>query len=231
MNAQRRKAVVALLGMGAAAALAKAGVPTRKIAEQWETNLAAMFPRAFGAWRVDDSLPVVLPAPDVQAKLNELYNQVLARSYIDSSDSSRRVMLSVAYGGDQSDSTKAHLPDVCYPAQGFQRVFGGEAVLSLGGRLVPVRRLVMKLGGRIEPITYWLTVGELALSGITERKLAQMRYGLRGLIPDGMLVRVSTIDHDFGRAFDVHRAFLSDLAPAIPPGARSRVLGRAETSA
>ena len=69
MNAQRRKALVALLGMGAAAALAKAGVPTKKIAEQWETDLETMFPAQFGDWQVDTSLPVILPAPDVQAKL------------------------------------------------------------------------------------------------------------------------------------------------------------------
>ena len=58
MNAQRRKAVAALLGMGAAAALAKAGVPTKKIADQWETDLEKMFPAQFGDWQVDTSLPL-----------------------------------------------------------------------------------------------------------------------------------------------------------------------------
>ena len=109
MNPARRKAIVLALGMGAAAALAHVGVPRHKIADQWETDLETMFPAAFGDWEVDRSLPVILPAPDVQAKLDAIYNQVLARTYVNRK-TGQRVMLSVAYGGDQSDGCDAHLP-------------------------------------------------------------------------------------------------------------------------
>lgn len=224
MNSMRRKAIVVLAGMGAAAALAKVGTPTKKIADQWETDLEKMFPAQFGNWALDRSMPVILPAPDVQAKLDAIYNQVLARTYVNRG-SGDRVMLSVAYGGDQSDSMSAHLPEVCYPAQGFQLSSATYGTLTLDGRRVPVKRLNTRMGGRFEPVTYWLTLGETVAAGRTELKLNQMRYGLRGWIPDGMLVRISTINRDSARAFSIQDDFAARLALAVDPKWRSRIFG------
>lgn len=224
MNAARRKAVVVLLGMGAAAALAKVGVPTRKIADTWETDLETMFPTQFGDWQVDRNMPVILPAPDVQAKLDAIYNQVLARTYVNVR-SGERVMLSVAYGGDQSDGMSVHLPEVCYPAQGFELAAKRSEQLQLAERRIPVQRIETRLGSRYEPVTYWLTLGETVAAGRTDRKLAQMRYGLRGIVPDGMLIRVSTIDRDSSRAFGVQDQFVGDLNRAVSPAIRPRLFG------
>ena len=229
MNGARRKAVIVLASMGAAAALAKAGVPTKKIADQWDTDLEKMFPAQFGDWQLDRSMPVILPAPDVQAKPDAIYNQVLARTYVNRA-TSERVMLSVAYGGDQSDAMSAHLPEVCYPAQGFSVSSKHSEVLSLAGRQVPVQRLQTRLGQRMEPVTYWLTLGESVAADRTERKLAQMRYGLKGWIPDGMLIRVSSIDRDAERAFAVQDAFLVALVAGVPGPLLSRVVGAAPVS-
>lgn len=224
MNATRRKAIVVLTGMGAAAALAKVGVPTKKIADTWETDLETMFPTQFGDWQVDRNMPVVLPAPDVQAKLDAIYNQVLARTYVNVR-TGERVMLSVAYGGDQSDGMSVHLPEVCYPAQGFQLQATKSAIIKLAGRQIPAQRLQTRLGSRYEPVTYWMTLGETVAATRTQRKLAQMRYGLTGLIPDGMLVRVSSIDRDAAKAFSVHDLFLSEMASAVQPVYLSRIIG------
>ena len=229
MNGARRKAVIVLAGMCAAAALAKVGTPTKKIADQWETDLETMFPAQFGDWQIDRSMPVILPAPDVQARLDAIYNHVLARTYVNRS-SGQRVMLSVAYGGDQSDSMSAHLPEVCYPAQGFELWSAAYETLTLDGRRVPVKRLETRMGGRFEPVTYWLTLGETVAAGRMERKLDQMRYGLRGWIPDGMLVRISTIDRDASRAYRIQDSFASSLAQAVDPAWRSRIFGMRPTS-
>lgn len=230
MIANRRKAIVVLLGMGAAAALAKVGVPTKKIADTWETDLEKMFPTQFGDWQVDRNLPVILPAPDVQAKLDAIYNQVLARTYVNSR-SGERVMLSVAYGGDQSDGMSVHLPEVCYPAQGFQLLSRSSERLSMRGREVPVTRLQTRLGGRSEPVTYWLTIGDSVAANRTQHKLQQMRFGLTGVIPDGMLVRVSSIGADTASEFKKQDAFLRSMAGAISEVHASRVVGRASLSA
>lgn len=225
MNASRRKGLVALVGMAAAAALAKVGVPTRKIADTWETDLQKMFPSQFGDWQVDRNVPVILPAPDVQAKLDAIYNQVLARTYVNVR-SGDRVMLSVAYGGDQSDGMSAHLPEVCYPAQGFELRGQQRAVLDLQGRKIPVKQLSTRLGGRVEPVTYWLTLGESVAATRTDRKIQQVRYGLLGEIPDGMLVRVSSIGADTQAGFALQQRFLQAISGAIPEQYKSRILGR-----
>lgn len=229
MKPVRRRALISMLGMVGAAAAAHVATPTRKLADGRPTDLKAMFPERFSSWRIDDTVPVILPAPDIQAKLDQIYNQVLSRTYIDAS-SGQRVMLAVAYGGDQSDGTKAHLPEVCYPAQGFQMLRSARDSLTLNGRIVPVKRMVAQLGGRVEPVTYWLTIGDDVAATITDRKLAQMRYGLRGLIPDGMLIRVSTIDRDVARSYAVQNGFLQAMAAGVPPQLADRVLGRLDRS-
>jgi EpsI family protein len=224
MNSARRKAVILLAGMTSAAALAKVAVPTKKIADQWETDLEKMFPAQFRDWQVDKSIPVILPAPDVQAKLDAIYNQVLARTHVNVRTGDR-VMLSVAYGGDQSDGMQAHLPEVCYPAQGFEILARHSVLIVLDGRRVPARRISTRLGGRYEPVTYWLTLGEGVAASRIERKVQQMRYGLQGIIPDGMLIRVSTIDRDAARGFAIQEDFLRDLSRALPREHVARVLG------
>lgn len=226
MTPTRWRALIVALLMLASAAAAVLARPTRHLADQiGKPDLELLFPKQFGDWRVDTNLPVVLPSPDVQAQLDKIYNQVLARTYVNGKG--QRVMLSVAYGGDQSDGTSAHRPEVCYPAQGFAIVSNEAATLSIDGQTVPVRRLVSRLGPREEPITYWIAVGgQVVTSGIAQ-KLAQMRYGLNGVIADGMLMRVSSIDGVPAHAYAVQDAFLAELARAVEPQARARVFGRA----
>jgi EpsI family protein len=224
MNGVRWRALFAAMVMAAGAALAYLGKPTVHLSDRiGKPDLESLFPKRFGPWRLDASMPVVLPAPDVQAQLDVIYNQVLSRTYVNAVG--QRIMLSVAYGGDQSDGTSAHRPEVCYPAQGFEITANAKAAQSAAGGTLVVRKLMSRLGGRNEPITYWVVVGnEVATSGI-EQKLAQMRYGLRGVIADGMLVRVSSIDADMARGHAVQSGFIAEMAAAIPSQARSRVFG------
>ena len=224
MNSVRWRALLAALIMLAGAALAYLGKPGVYLADQiGKPDLESLFPKQFGRWRLDARMGVVLPAPDVQAALDAIYNQVLSRTYVNADG--QRIMLSVAYGGDQSDGTSAHRPEICYPAQGFEITANTKAVQNTALGTLPVRQLMSRLGGRNEPITYWVVVGsEVATSGI-EQKLAQMRYGLRGVISDGMLVRVSSIDADRARGHALQSAFISELAGAMPSPARSRVFG------
>ena len=225
MNAMRIKALAVSALMVVAFAGAHAWRPTRHLTDMRpKVDLEALFPKSFGEWNVDDRMPVQLVSPDQAAMLNKIYNQTLSRTYINNAGD--RVMLSVAYGGDQSDGTQAHRPEVCYPAQGFQVRSSSRASLSLADAHLPVKRLVAHLGGRVEPITYWVVVGDhVALSG-TEQKLAQLSYSTRGVIPDGMLVRVSSIDTDFSHAYGLQERWVQALVTAVAPGMRSFVFGR-----
>lgn len=226
MTSQRIKAFVALVLMVAALAAAHIWRPTAHLADtRAKVELETMFPKAFGDWHVDERMPVQLIAPDTQAFLNKIYNQTLSRTYVNRQGD--RIMLSVAYGGDQSDGTRAHRPEVCYPAQGFQIDSNQSSVMAVAGHNMRVRQLVSRLGARIEPITYWVTVGErISLSG-TEQKLAQLSYTTRGVVPDGMLVRVSSIDVNAVSAYRLHQAFVAEMAIAVRAEHRSQVFGAA----
>lgn len=222
----RRRAWLACAAMIAGAGAAQLARPTRHLADETGMpNLETMFPRRFGDWRIDVSVPVILPSPDVQALLDKIYNQTLARTYVDGRG--QRIMLSVAYGGDQSDGTSAHRPEVCYPAQGFAIRSNAAGSLRVQSHEIAVRRLSSALGQREEPITYWVVVGNTVVTSGIGQKLAQMRYGLRGIVADGMLVRISSIGSDTVSAYQLHAAFVNDLYAALTPTDRARVFGGA----
>ena len=91
------RVLLIFLAMALSAWLAYAFKPNVKLADANPlAPLETAIPKQFGAWRVDDNLPVILPSPEVQEKLDKIYNQV------------NHIMLSIAYGGDQSDGTTAH---------------------------------------------------------------------------------------------------------------------------
>ena len=225
-NAARRQAAIVLVSAVCTAALAGALVPTIRVADtRPKTPLSELVPASFGEWVEDRSMPVVLPAPDVQANLNKVYNQVLARTYVNKQG--YRIMLSVAYGGDQSDGMQVHRPEVCYPAQGFevQRVWADD--VQLADRSIPVTRATTRLGPRIEPLTYWIINGEQVIRPGFGARLVQLQYTMRGKIPDGMLVRVSSIDPEMKRAFEMQDRFSRDMAQALDPAFRIRIVGHA----
>jgi EpsI family protein len=167
----------------------------------------------------------VLPNPELQAKLDQLYTQLLARTYINAAG--QRVMLSIAYGADQaSDATAVHRPEFCYSSQGFTVRTLGDVRLDLQGHLIDVRHLLGRLGPRVEPITYWLTLNDRATLPGVGRKLAQLKIGLAGVVPDGMLIRASSIDSDVDRGFETHRTFLSKLREHVPSPIQARYFGK-----
>ncbi len=220
----RRMLVLALL-MFAGAGLAWAMKPTQKIADLGPAvNLESIIPREFSDWRVDPSIMPISVSPDVQAALDKIYNQTLSRTY--ANPAGGRMMLSIAYGGDQSDSMQMHRPEVCYAAQGFEVLAAvGGTLLTQYGEL-PVKRLMALQGSRNEPITYWIVVGDKAILSGMRQKFAQLSYGLTGKVPDGFLVRVSSIDRDRQGAYQQQEEFIKAMLGAMSEKDRARIAGR-----
>lgn len=214
-----------LAAMLAAAALAQQLKPTQHVAERLPAiALAQQVPAAFGGWTQDTATTPVLPDPTLQARLDAVYDQTLARTYVNARG--ERVMLTIAYGRDQSsEATAVHRPEFCYGAQGFSVRAGGVERLPLpGGAGLSVQRLVGTLGQRVEPISYWVTLADQATLPGFGRKWAQLRLGLTGRVADGMLVRVSTLG--LGHApYAAQDRFLHDLARALPQPLRARYFG------
>lgn len=210
-----------LLGAAAAGTTLR---PTESLAEQLpEIRLEQTFPERFAGWQAM-AAPLAVVNPQQQATLDAIYAETVNRVYVNA-DGSAAMMLSVAYGRDQSDSKAVHYPEVCYPAQGFQILSMRRDVARIGQRSIPVKRLVASAGPRVEYITYWVMVGDRPTATGWQHKSAQIGYGMKGLIPDGMLVRVSSIGGDEADAYRAHDAFLSGLVQAVPAAARPRVAG------
>lgn len=186
-------------------------------------SLETMIPKQFGDWREQPQGIVQVINPQTQELLDKLYSQILNRVYVNAEG--YRIMLSLAYGADQRGSLQAHKPEVCYPAQGFVLQKNEAGVLATAFGEIPVRRLLTTLGARQEPLTYWFTVGDKAVRNKTQKRLTDLRYGLTGLIPDGMLFRVSSIDPDPARAHQLQDQFINQLLQAVPPAERKRLSG------
>lgn len=219
------KGFIVAIAMLVAAGLAVAAKPRAKAADQGpQINLEKMVPEAFAEWKLDETVVPIQPAADVQAQINRIYNQTLARTYIDGQG--RRVMLSIAYGGDQTDSLAVHLPEGCYKGQGFDILSKQELTMSLGNEQVPIVRLLAQHGRRVEPITYWLLIGQSYARNRTERKLAQLKSSLTGRIPEGILVRVSSIGGESSDLqYRIHESFIRAMLSSLSPADRKRLIG------
>lgn len=215
------------LCMFAAAGMAIALKPTVKVMDsEPRLDLETLIPKQFGDWKYDETVMPLIANPEQEAKIKQIYSQTLTRTYINSRG--ERIMLSIAYGGDQSDSMAVHKPEVCYPAQGFQILKNRNDVFSTGSGEIPVKRLVATQGQRIEPITYWTTVGDAAvLSSSLRWKLDQLKYGLTGKIPDGLLFRISSIEADDTAAYRNQDEFARALLGALTPEGKKRIIGQA----
>jgi EpsI family protein len=135
-------------------------------------------------------------------------------------------MLAIAYGDDQRDAMQAHYPEICYPAQGFEVLSRKSGTIESPEGNIPVMRLATSLQNRrLEPVTYWVMIGDVAITGGWYKKLAEMRYGLKGFIPDGLLFRVSSIDDNNEHAFQMHQLFITDILSSVSPQERKRISG------
>jgi EpsI family protein len=216
MSASRRSFLLVGGAMLATACAAPALRPVRAQDETGRPDYEHIVPGRFGEWSLDSGIVAIPPAPDVQANLDKIYDQVVSRTYVNGRR--ERMMLTVAYGGDQSDALKAHRQEACYAAQGFQIRNLSHGELRLSGRSVPVTRLHAVRGARSEPVTYWLTMGDRVVLGRLERLFVQLRFGLSGRIPDGVLVRVSSISAQPRQAFQAHEEFIAALLGSLPAG-------------
>lgn len=227
MKSQRRKALAFLGAAMASGVGATALVPRTGVAEMTASMpLETLFPAVFRSWKIDaDVIPIEVSA-ELRKVIQESYDQTLARTYVNAQG--YRVMLSVAYGGRRNQGMDIHRPEICYPAQGLAlRRDTRESMFRIEQQDLPLKRLVAGVGSRNEPISYWLVIGRSVASFGYGHRIALLKYGLTGRVPDGMLIRVSSIDDDEAAAFKEQDAFLRDMLSAMAPGFRNRILGQA----
>lgn len=180
-------------------------------------------PLEFGNWKGFDSDQTIIVPRDVQQKLDETYDQLVSRTYV--SDDGYRIMLAIAYGANQGDATEVHKPEVCYPAQGFAIAERSREWIQTEFGDIRARKLLTRLGSRVEPVTYWIVSGRKIVDGNLDKKLKQLSLSVDGLIPDGLLFRVSSIDNDSDRAYRRQVAFVRELLKELDSPLRQQLAG------
>lgn len=202
--------------------------PTQKIADTVPpVDLEMMVPKAFADWTEEPQWVTQIVDPQQQQMIDKIYSTTLQRTYVNSYG--YQVMLSIAYGSNQSDSMQVHKPEVCYPAQGYVLHEKRNYELTTTYGVLPVTRIRASNGARSEPITYWVTVGDRVVENGMQKKFVEMGYGLRGKIPDGMLIRVSSIDPETNRGYETQARFVDQLLGATKPQHRTRLTGNPRT--
>ena len=185
-------------------------------------DLETDIPKSFADWKIDETIVPIQADPEKLALISKIYNQTLSRTYVNNNN--ERIMLSIAYGGDQSDSMQVHNPAVCYTGNGFTMSDLTTVDFDTGYGVIPAKNILGTMGNRIEPITYWITIGDSVEKNPSLRKLQLLKFGLTGKIPDGLLFRVSSIGTQTSQ-YPIQQDFIKTLLKSVNPEFRKRLIG------
>lgn len=219
-----RRDVVFGGGLLAAAAGAAALTPRRQVILMPPGGeLETMVPKRFGTWEAVPSAQFVLPKTPGSLS-DRLYNQTLTRLY--QSPDGIPAMLVMAYGQTQNDLLQLHRPEVCYTSVGFQISGSTVDTVALGHQVnLPVRELIATNDTRVEPIVYWTRIGDTLPTTGSEQRVAKLKQQIAGIVPDGILVRISTVADPTKEVFAALREFAADLVHAVAPANRAVLIG------
>lgn len=210
-------------GMLAGAAAAAALTPRRHVELLHGRKLEAIVPTTIGAWTTAPSQAFILPkTPGSLA--DRLYSDTVSRLYV--APNALPVMMVLAYGNLQSDLLQLHRPEVCYAAVGFQISNSTKLELPVApGVVVPVRELTASTDNRVEPITYWTRIGDYLPTTRREQRTMRLREQFAGIVPDGILVRLSTVADPTPATFAALAAFARTFILAVKPVDRGVLVG------
>jgi EpsI family protein len=225
MISLRRTGILLAVFMIGASIISSIAKPTRYLADiSPRARLSDEIPNVFKRWKKLPTDVVTVLDPTQQAVLEYLYTETLAANYVNTSN--QLVMLSIAYGKDQSLGHEVHKPSLCYPAQGFTVIEEREIPLTLDThRSIIVRYMKTQKGQRIEPLIYWTTAGDFIYRNRMQQKLIGFKYSRDNLIPDGMIVRASTLENDPAVALTSITDFVQDWYESMPEQQRRRYFG------
>ena len=92
-------------------------------------------------------------------------------------------------------------------------------------RLIPIKQLDTQRRNRREFVTYWILVGDQLAKSNTDGKLIKLKYGFKGVIPDGLLFRVSSVGMNANQHYTMQQSFLEELLRAIDTKDLPKVIG------
>lgn len=188
-----------------------------------KTKLETLIPDKVGRWTYQTESGLVLPPRDQLS--DRIYDDLVTRVY--AAPDGTGVMLLIAYSGEQDGMLQVHRPEVCYPASGYSLTGMQEVPIALGGGVeVPSRFIIAEGLSRTEQLIYWTRIGPSFPTRWIAQRGAVIEENLKGIIPDGVLVRISTIMPDNNAALGVLKDFARELIRVAPAKARQALIGR-----
>lgn len=211
-----------------AACLATAGTaetlrPRTRMSLIGNKKFEDVIPLKFAGWEEHPTQAIVAPQSDGSLSA-KLYSQIVGRLY--ANPDYGMVMMLLAYGNTQSDLLQLHRPETCYPAFGFALSDNRIVDIPVTRHVtVPGRALTAVKSDRIEHVLYWTRLGEALPRSIKEQRTARFRSQLSGVIPDGVLVRISSLVSDPSAALTLSKQFVGDLVKAVQAPSRPALIG------
>ena len=211
----RRKVLLGLL-FCSAAGLAAVRQPNRHLDYLGKEKLDALVPKMIGPWKFVAASGLVVPPNDQLSRA--IYSNLLTRVYSDGQNPP--VMLLVAQSGSQTGVLQIHRPETCYTAGGYHISAVTPQPIQVGLTIVPTNSMDASADGRIEHVIYWTRVGDRMPASWKQQRLAVAEQNIRGIIPDAILVRVSTVTDDANSARATLQAFVRALIGSLPANRR-----------
>ena len=191
-------------------------------------SLKRLVPVAVGPWQYVSAAGVVVARPEEADGPADTsgYDQLLARNYV--APGLPAIMLLIAYGSTQGGSLQLHRPETCYPGQGFQLgEFGDRTLRFAHSAPVAARGFTARRDDRIERLVYWTRIARAFPRTTFEEYSAILHEVLRGVVPDGILVRISAIGPDTRGSDRAIGQFAQQLLQASPAEIRALLVGPA----
>ena len=217
----RRKFALGL-AFASVAGVAAARQPSRTVDFLGNGKLENVLPEKLGKWTFVSNSGLVVPPEDQLAQA--LYSQLLTRVY--TSATGAPIMLLVAQSASQTGILQIHRPEFCYTAGGYELTPSSPHRVSLppDGTL-PALSIAASMRGLTEQIVYWTRVGQHLPQSWTQQRLAVAMDNLRGVIPDAVMVRVSTYGADKTAALAEIDDFIRTMIGSVAPSARRVFIG------
>lgn len=186
----------------------------------YSKTLEQIIPVKFGEWQeLKSNLYQVGVTTNKNSEQDLIYDQVLTRQYINANG--EQVMLTIAWGQKQRQEIKIHRPEVCYAAQGFNveslktKDFN---IASMHNINITGNEMIAENSNYQEAVSYWIRIGDIYTENAWQTRFYIFISGLMGNIPDGILVRASSIvskEKSIDAYFKLNETFLMALIHSL----------------
>lgn len=201
------------LAFASVAGVAAARLPNKKLDYLGNQKLENVIPEKIERWNYVSSSGLVVPPEDQM--IRALYSQLLTRVYSD--NKGPPIMLLVAQSATQTGILQIHRPEICYTAGGYQLSAIEPHVVQLPDERLETLSMSATSNSRTEQLVYWTRIGDDLPTSWREQRMVVAMDNLRRIIPDAIMVRVSTFGNDKARSLAIVDEFIGAMRHSISP--------------